>query len=200
MRFRAFIVALAILGLCMNSVSAQPAEPLDMAQVREDLAVIDARVSTGAYENGELVVGETIKARDIYRTYLKKAAELSEELVSVRQKLDLNKQTVSLQQLGAMSRNLTAENAHFKDTFRFGEDKFQTYQLIEKAVYNLEDAIKYWQMTNRFRWLYRGSSGERDEDDAILKIKLQTAVNAIDELKVILETRETLSRNLDENN
>jgi hypothetical protein len=36
------------------------------------------------------------------------------------------------------------------------------------------------------------------EDDEILKIKLLTATNAIEALKTIVDTQQTLSRNLEE--
>jgi hypothetical protein len=101
-----------------------------------------------------------------------------------------------LQQLGAFTQSLSAENLHFKGSFTHGEEKFQTYQLIQTAIHNLEDASNYWRIANRYRSLYRGSLREHMEDDQILKLKIQTALNAIDELKNIVHTRESLSKDL----
>jgi hypothetical protein len=60
----------------------------------------------------------------------------------------------------------------------------------------LEDAIHYWRLSNHYRRFFRGSSKEHAEDDEILKIKLQTALNTIDELKAIMDTREALGKTL----
>lgn len=187
-------------GLADKTVkaSAQYAQKAELETVRNDLAKIDSYVSEGIYGSASVIVGRDIKARDIYRSYLDKAGELSQKLVEVRRKLDLPEKNLSLQELGALTQQLSLQNLHFKDRFAHGEEHFQTYGLIQKAIRNLEDAIHYWRISNHYRSVSRGSMRERLEDDEILQMKLQAAMNAIDELKVITETRQALSRDLAE--
>lgn len=162
-------------------------------ELRRDLAQIDEHAAEGLYGEASVLVGRNIKARDIYRYYLVRADGLSKQLLSVRPRLT---ETFTLQQLGAFTQNLTAENRRFKSSFTHGEEKFQTYQLIQTAIHNLEDASNYWRIANRYRALYRGTLREHMEDDQILKLKIQTALNAIDELKTIVHTRESLTKDL----
>lgn len=172
----------------------------ELDRLRHDLSKVDQYATEGIYSNASTIVGRSIKARDIYQGYIQKAADISKNLLGVRSKLLSHGETISLQQLGALAQRLSAENMHFRDSFRHGEEQFQTYQLIEKAILNLEDAIRYWRVSNKYRPLYRGSARERLEDDEILKLKLQTAVNAIEELQAIMDTRDALNRNLHEHN
>jgi hypothetical protein len=162
-------------------------------ELRRDLAQIDQKAAEGMYGEASVLVGRNIKARDIYKNYLERAEGISGQLLSVRPRLT---ETFTLQQLGAFTQSLSAENLRFKGTFTHGEEKFQTYQLIQTAIHNLEDASNYWRIANRYRSLYRGSLREHMEDDQILKLKIQTALNAIDELKSIVHTRESLSKDL----
>ena len=143
-------------------------------------------------------MGQDIKARDVYRAYLSRASAMSEELLSVRTRFDSQADTISLQGLGALAQRMTLNNQQFKGSFRHGEEKFQTYQLIEKAVTHLEAAIQYWRIANRYQRDYRGGVQDKLVDDEVLKTKLQIALNAIDELKAIVETREALSRDLND--
>ncbi len=179
-------------------VHANYASNAELESVRKDLAKLDAYAKAGRYSDAGVLVGQDIKARDVYRIYLSRAGAMSEELLKVRTRLDHQADTISLQGLGALVQRMTLSNQEFKGSFRHGEEKFQTYQLIEKAITNLEEAIRYWRIANRYQRFYRGGAQERAADDEILKTKLQTALNAIDELKTIVETREALSRDLND--
>lgn len=170
----------------------------ELQLIREDLEKIDGFVASGNYGEASVIVGQAIKARSIYKAYLEKASYISKELLMVRNRLGTQERTLTLQQLGALSQKLSLDNERFKGTFTHGEDQFQTYQLIQKAVGNLEDAISYWRISNHYRHIFRGSAREKLEDDELLQTKLQTAINAMDELKVIIDTREVLTRDLEE--
>ena len=174
--------------------SNQPA----VDELRRDLAKIDEFSADGGYEDAAVIVGQDIRARTIYRHYIKKASGISEDLFTIRKRLSLQGDSITLQQLGAMSQRLSQENLQFRDSFRHGEEQFHTYHLIQTAITNLEDAIEYWRIGNRYRRVYRGALRDRIEDDEILKVKLQAAVNAIEELNTIRETREALAKELDE--
>lgn len=177
---------------------AQYTDKAELQEIKSDLSKIDGYVAGGNYGEASVIVGQAIKARSIYKAYLEKATYISNELLVVRNRVDLQDRTLTLQQLGALSQKLSLDNAHFKDSFTHGEDQFQTYRLIQTAVSNLEDAISYWRISNRFRHIYRGSAKEKHEDEELLQTKLQTALNAIDELKVIIDTREALTKDLEE--
>lgn len=169
-----------------------------LESVKQDLSKLDEYASEGKYDEAGVLIGKDIKARDIYRAYLNRASQMSNELLSVREKMGWQLDTLSLQELGALSQRLALYNLRFKEGFSHGEQKFQTYKLIEKAVSNLEDAIFYWRTSNRFRHLYRAALSDKKVDDEILKTKLETAMNAIDELKAIVEAWEALTRDLTE--
>ena len=179
-------------------VEANYSPSAGLESVKQDLAQLDGYASEGKYDEAGVLIGKDIKARDIYRGYLSRASEMSTELLSVREKMSLQLDTLSLQELGALSQRLTLNNLRFKEGFSHGEQKFQTYKLIEKAVSNLEDAIYYWRTSNRFRHLYRPAVTDKKIDDEVLKTKLETAMNAIEELKAIVEAREALTRDLTE--
>jgi len=170
----------------------------ELDAVKRDLAQLDAYASAGKYGDAGVLIGQDIKARDVYRLYLGRASQMSDELMSVRKTMLQQANTITLQQLGALAQRLTLNNLYFKRGFNHGEQQFQTYKLIEKAVGNLEDAINYWRISNRYRHIYRGGAMDRVADDEILKTKMETAMNAIDELKAIVEAREALTRDLTE--
>ncbi len=177
---------------------ASYSEKKELEAVYRDLEKVDAYASQENYLNASVIVGRDIKARSLYRNYLKRAAGISENLLTVRQKMDFSGQTLTLQQLGALTQGVSAENLRFRDGFLHGEEHFYTYRLIQKAITNLEDAIYYWRTANHYRTTQRGTQKERLEDDEILRFKLQTAMNAIDELSAIIKTRDALNKDLTE--
>lgn len=199
---------IALVGFCLFSewgmaektvrAGASFTDKAELELLRNDLGKIDGLSSEGLYGEASVIVGKDIRARDIYGKYIKRAAGISDDLLKVKQKLNDQGDTVSLQQLGAICQKISLSNSRFKDTFQHGEEQFQTYKLIQKAIGNLEAAISYWRIANQYRKIYRGGARERMEDDEVLKTKLLTAMNAIEELKAIMETREALSKDLDE--
>ncbi|MEB3287700.1 MAG: hypothetical protein VKJ04_09370 [Vampirovibrionales bacterium] len=141
----------------------------------------------------------------VYLSYLSKVNAMSEGLLALKERFDKqmavlpNKETppqlvLSLQELGAMSQKLSADNRRFKSQFEYGENDYQSYRFIEQAVSSLEDATTYWRLSNRYRSLYRAEAREKSEDDELLTIKLQTALNAIESLKNIQLMRERLKK------
>jgi hypothetical protein len=180
------------------TAKARISSDAELAQLKQDLDKLDTLVSQGLVGEASVLVGQEIRARDIYRRYLDKAASMSQELLRVNEKINTAGQDISLQQLGAICQKVSLANLRFKSTFQHGEDQFQSYQLIQEALSNLEAATEYWRVSNRYRKVYRGGAKEQMEDDEILRVRLLKAVNAIDELKTLMDTRAALSKNLEE--
>lgn len=180
------------------TAKARISSDAELAQLKQDLDKLDTLVSQGLVGEASVLVGQEIRARDIYRRYLDKAASMSQELLRVNEKINTAGQDISLQQLGAICQKVSLANLRFKSAFQHGEDQFQSYQLIQTALSNLEAATEYWRVSNRYRKVYRGGAKEQMEDDEILRVRLLKAVNAIDELKTLMETRAALSKNLEE--
>lgn len=164
----------------------------DIEQVRLDLRKIDAVVYGGGVAGQPPLSGAGLTARDIYRAYIVKAADIRTDLLRVKTRMDTSDWNLSLQQLGAMAQQVSARNTRFSREFKYGEEAFYSYQLIEKAVTALEDAISYWREANRYRLLYRGTAREHAEDDEVLRLKLQTALSAIDELNAFQDLQASL--------
>lgn len=145
-----------------------------------------------------VIVGGEIKLQDRYRAYLAHAAEISRDLLHVRDMLGSQDRRLNLQQLGALTQRLSVARDRFREGLVPGEETFESYRLINRAVTSLEEAIVYWRVANRYRPWLRSSLAERAEDEDILQLKLQAAVNAIDALEEVVKMRQTLSRELDE--
>ncbi len=180
------------------TAKARISSDAELAQLKQDLDKLDTLVSQGLVGEASVVAGQEIRARDIYRRYLDKAASMSQELLRVNQKINTAGQDISLQQLGAICQKVSLANLRFKSTFQLGEDQFQSYRLIQEALTNLEAATEYWRVSNRFRKVHRGGAKEQMEDDEILRVRLLKAVNAIEELKRLMDTRAALSKDLEE--
>ena len=179
-----------------SEAALESAPPLGIEQIRSDLAKLDTGLlEATASDRGQPAELDTsdlksasLRARDVYRRYLIKAEKISHDLQPPTQAKQL-----SVQQLGALSQHISAQNTRLKGSFSHGEDQFRSYQLIQTAVGNLEDAIYYWRTANKYRELYRETAIEKIEDDDVLKLKIRTALNAIDELEEIFNIREALN-------
>ncbi len=183
---------LTCLLLLMPAIANATDIATDINDVRSDLAVLDAQIYGSATANVPQLTGTRLKARDLYHAYLARASTLTNSLYKVKKEITLNQNSLSLQHLGALTQRLSSENRQFADTFKYGEEAFQSYQLIQKAVLNLEEAVEYWRLANKYRKLYRGSVLEKAEDDEILQVKIQTALTAIEDLKKIEAMRKAL--------
>lgn len=199
------LLLLAGLLMVLNSVCATPRylaygpqqggnDPFSPSELQQ----LDARIESGPRAFQAEIKTVNIKTRDIYKAYLIKASTLTRKLTKIKSEADKRQDRFSLQRLAAMTHALSMENTTFRGTFEHGEDKFYSYQLIEKAVTSMEDAVSYWRQSNQTRQLYRGSALDKVEDDEILKLKLQAAFSAIEQLKGIENVRQVLDKNLQE--
>ncbi len=194
------LLTLILLNLLLGNTLAAEGLP----SIREDLSALDETLfgesQAVIQDPSQAILGKTsIQARVIYQGYLERAVGVTDELMLLREVLNQQGGQLSLQRLGAFTQALKRENHLFKDTFTHGETEFTSYQLIQTAVSRLEDALNYWRQANRYRRGYRGSVLAREEDDEVLKIKLQQARQAIEELHVITEARKALERDIEFN-
>lgn len=199
MRLRRNLLNLTTAGMIAVFAVAPAALAMDdLERIREDLSVVDEQVfasGTGGSPPVQVILEKTdIKTRDIYRAYLEKASGITGELMMVRDVMEKQQGDLSLQQLGSLLQALKAQNRHFRETFEHGEEEFQSYQLIQKAVDNLDDAWNYWRSANRYRRVYRPTVLNEMENDRILGVKLQAARQAIEDLHEIGEVRQALDR------
>ncbi len=198
MHLRHCLYIAVVIGWAVVVLPAAPAAD-NLEQIREDLSVVDAQVfapGTGGSPPVQVILEKTdIKTRDIYRAYLEKASTITGELMMVRDVMERQQGELSLQQLGSLLQALKAQNRHFRDAFEHGEEEFQSYRLIQKAVDNLDDAWRYWRSADRYRRVHRPTVLNEMENDRILRIKLQAARQAIEELHDINAVRQALDRN-----
>ncbi|MBY0449421.1 MAG: hypothetical protein K2X01_02190 [Cyanobacteria bacterium] len=189
------------------------AAPANMQSIRDDLQAIDRQIFSDRKNQNQkqnqmgrqpqlepitVTLSKTsIRARDVYRRYMTQAADVSQQLLHVRQDILVNGGSVSLQRLGAISQGLNSQNVLLKNALQNGETDFESYQLIQKAIAALDDATQYWRSANRYRPIYRGAGFEENEDNQLLKVKLQTAMTAIEQLQRIVDTQNTLQKGLE---
>lgn len=190
-------------GLCcllFSSVLALAGQRLEPIDVQAELQKIDGYIQSSpnseAQNNEVLNHSQPLKPRDLYRQYIAKTSQISQQLLRLKQESDTRKGGFSLQRLGALTQSLAAENANLNQQIRQGETALQSYQLIQKAITTLEDTVAYWRVSNRYRSLYRGTLQDKTDDDEILRVKLEAAFQAIEELKELEKVREALDKSL----
>jgi hypothetical protein len=216
MNFKAFLYTVTLFGLGAILTGAVFAET-NLQQVQNDLKVLDDslmrpvqvhHIENQAKQPSEETViplsaiKNDVKARDVYRQYLAKASHISAELLNLRDQLDKSSLKINneftLQRLAALSQQISLDHQAFQSGFEHCEDSFYSYRLIDKAVKNLADAVRYWRLSQRYQTMYRGSANEQASDDEVLILKLTAARQAIDELKTVMDVRQALDADLKE--
>lgn len=211
LKIRNFSAALALVILLACFLPIWAAEPeavptlpplnVDLEKVRQDLQKLDVKVQYGVTpvtteKDLPGTNGETIKSQQLYQAYRKQIAGITKSLVDMKDKLD-NRNTdpsFNLQQLGAMSHGLATRNKQVRHGFKHGEEDLQSYQLIDQAVRALDEAVTYWRSVYHYRQQYRGNAWEQTDDDDVVRIKLETALTAIDSLKQLQDTQAILKK------
>jgi hypothetical protein len=72
-------------------------------------------------------------------------------------------------------------------TFRPEDANYKTYQLVQQAVANLEDALAFWQATETIGASYRPTAVNVDEEAVYLDAKLRVALESLAELKQLTD-------------
>jgi hypothetical protein len=176
--------------------SVSPAD--ELAQLEQRIKVLDGYVESSDTPIPAYARSSRLRAQDIYQQYVEKAQTITQKLLKVKADADRQKTKYSLQRLAAISHSLDIENAAFQDSLTHGEGAFESYQLIQQAVLALNDATQYWREANQTRPLSRGTAADQAIDDEVLKIKLEQAFAAIEQLKQLDKLRTVLDKNLQE--
>lgn len=167
---------------------------------KEGLSVLDGTTGAGIEsqmintETGDSFATASLESREIYRDYLIQSQKIRDDLLDIKAKMDATQWTLSLQQLGALSQGVSAQNTRFSRMFHHGEEGFRSYQLIEQAVHSLEEAIQYWRLSQQYKKTFRETAREQAADDQVLRIKLQTALTAIEDLKALKDMQLALKK------
>jgi hypothetical protein len=131
-----------------------------------------------------VIVGQRFQTKpyEVYRAYLRQTEPMIKELVDLQKKLDQENRTVSLQLLSAMVQRVSIENTALKQVVLPQNRLLGSFLEIQLVVTSLEDAVQYWQAANRHRRFSRRNLLFRVEEDTVLRIKVKTALNAIESL------------------
>jgi hypothetical protein len=133
-----------------------------------------------------------------YRRYLKGIQPLMSDLFALKDNLDRMEQGFSVQQLAAAVASLHLKDELFKAGATPADLKRNSYQQIYKAIQAMDDAVTYWRTALQYRTTYRSNATDKVMDDELLRVKLSTAVIAIDKLKELEESRKALENTLNE--
>lgn len=183
----------------MQSETLAPAEDLDTAP---SLETLDAYIQTSPEPDeamDKLLDNADLRTRHEYYTYLKSTRALTEGLLGLQARLvsvPEEPSSVTLQQLAARTQSLVVENRRLHQSFTRGEEKFFSYQLMDKAIGSLADAVEYWQAADLSRGAYRGTVLDQQNDDEMVRTKLKAALQAIQELESIQKTITELDKQL----
>jgi len=134
-----------------------------------------------------------LKVQDIYRNYLDEATPITQKLIQVLDRFETKPEGLSLQELGGFVQWLDAENQRFKGQFTHGETQFSSYQLIEQAVTDLHGVWQYWRLSENFKDNFRPTSLATLQDSQVIQVRLQSAKQAILQLKTLTELRTALT-------
>jgi hypothetical protein len=141
-----------------------------------------------------------VRPKNNYALYQRLAAGLVAKLLRIKAENDQQSTpySYSLQRLAAITHSVTVENQALHVALEGEETRYQSYQKILQAVTSLEEATQYWRQTNEAQSLGRGSRQEANQDQEIVRLKLQNAMGAIETLKEFEALKMTLDQNVRE--
>lgn len=169
----------------------------DTDLLEEKLRLIDERGQSTDRRTFQIRATSTVvKPKDIYSRYQQLAAALTAKLIRIKREAEQSNSSYSLQRLAAISHSVSVEHEALHVELEGGETQFQSYRLIQRAVLALEEATDYWRESNKAKDLGRGSQQEETMDQELIRLKLQTAMSAIDELQQFDKVRNTLDQNI----
>jgi hypothetical protein len=166
-------------------------------QLKNDLSLLDGllNIEPNPGQQQAILRNIPLRSQDTYRTYSKRLFALITTMNKINGVLTesaLSK--ITLQQVAALNHQLKLQHKQFRESFRHQEQQLYTYQLVLRAVLNLNDAVSYWQLSDRYKADTRGSSFEQLEDDEYLQVKLKGVLQSIAALKEIKDFNAMLER------
>ncbi len=133
----------------------------------------------------------------MYANYVEAADPISQKLIHILERFEASPEGLSLQALGGYVQWLSAENKRFKDQFQYGEETFASYKLIQQATNDLVGVWQYWRLSDNFKESFRGTKRAAFQDNQVIRVRLQSAREAIVELKELSELRASLNKSVD---
>lgn len=131
-----------------------------------------------------------------YLRFLIVAQRVLDRLYLLNKRIGATDANITLQQLAAMTHEIRLEADRYNQRREPNTDSLYSAQLIQRAVENLQDAVYYWQATDKVRAPYRSTLREKMLDDEVLRVKVKTAVQAVEELKTLQDLAQSVDRHL----
>ena len=196
-------VLTCIIAISSSCVWAQGTPPgvSDADLLEEKLQRIDEKGQSQGRRTFQIrATSSVVRPKNNYALYQRLAAGLVAKLLRIKAENDQQSTpyAYSLQRLAAITHSVTVENQALHVALEGEENRYQSYQKILQAVTSLEEATQYWRQSNEAQNLGRGSRQEATQDQEIVRIKLQSAMGAIEELKEFEALKMTLDKNIRE--
>ncbi|MDX2084493.1 MAG: hypothetical protein SFZ03_03800 [Candidatus Melainabacteria bacterium] len=187
-------IALGVIG--NSPVFAKEAAPSSLSTpLLEDLKQLDRDVHRrpGVWQTApdRMPSLEHLK-RNAYQRYLQKIDPLLNHLLSLQQRFNRTQGEITLQQLAAQTQEVLSLYHSIQPDLTAEDQEYHSWQLIRRAVFNLEDAVIYWRLIDPYRPPYRGSVQDADDDQYALNTKVQAALQAIQDLAARQQTTDRL--------
>ncbi|MCS6267559.1 MAG: hypothetical protein H2174_08340 [Vampirovibrio sp.] len=183
-------------GLAMTNAPAPAATPPDEGLYHQLEAVKAPKTVTPPFPfeqkdrlqdaNGRV----SQSAQKAYASFWKRLMPLLNHLASVETAMSegrAKQKTLTLQWFASQvvwARLLQQQSA---GTFKPEDAQYKTYQLVQQAVANLEDALAFWQGNEAIGASYRPTAVNVDEEAVYLDAKLRVALESLVELKQLTD-------------
>lgn len=185
---------------CIWAQSTPPGAS-DADLLEEKLQRIDEKGQSQGRRTFQIrATSSVVRPKNNYALYQRLAAGLVAKLLRIKAENDSQSTpySYSLQRLAAITHSVSVENQALHVALEGEENRYQSYQKILQAVTALEEATQYWRQSNEAQNLGRGSRQDTNQDQEIVRIKLQSAMGAIEELKEFEALKLTLDKNIRE--
>jgi hypothetical protein len=158
-----------------------------LPSVLEQLKVLDT-IKDPVYQESPLDPvyrkPEKNTSRKRYQAYLNKVKPLYDFLMFLQQRLELSpRDQMTLQLWAAESQHGVLLYNTVTPQLSEAELQFESFQLMQKAVLSLQEAVAYWKGSNALIPTYRTSEQALGEDSYVIQTRFQGMRVAFDDLK-----------------
>jgi hypothetical protein len=193
-------LSLALLVICFTLPLAHAAPPSPESEsleaILKNLKQLDRMKDTPRFESPVDPVRrpqEFYSSKIRYETYLKKASPLYKQLLLVQKRMDKPpKEGYRLQPMAALNFQSLMLFETLLPQLSEEELRFQSFKLMSQAVLKLDEAVQAWRQQNSMSPPYRSERSALEDDNYVLDLKLQSAQEALAELKRFNEMHDIL--------